>query len=44
MRTLAILLVFLVVVCVFIAGHPAGKGVCHPNIAWYIQMVVKNLR
>jgi hypothetical protein len=44
MRTLAILLVFLFVVCVFIAEYPAGKNVCHPNIACYIQMAIKNLR
>jgi hypothetical protein len=44
MRTVAFLLVFLVVVCVFIGQHPAGKVVGHPNIACYIQMVIKNLR
>jgi hypothetical protein len=44
MRTLAILLVFLVVVCMFIAQHPAGKVIFHPNTACYIQMFIKNLR
>jgi hypothetical protein len=33
MKTVAILLVFLVVVCVFIAQHPAGKLIIHPNTA-----------
>jgi hypothetical protein len=44
MRTLTILLVFLVVVCVFIAQHPAGKLIIHPNIACWIQMFIKDVR